>query len=88
MPTDCHDLCALQSQLISGESLPKTGIFATVAGDFYRNWLGVLDFGSSETSTELQKRANSGPFCSVLSDSTNLGTAWLATQWDANHSPA
>jgi hypothetical protein len=44
-----------RSNRVSSESLPKTGIFAVVAGDFSRNGRRVLQFGSSETGAKLQK---------------------------------
>jgi hypothetical protein len=68
------------SNRVSGACLPKTGIFAVVAGDFCRNGLRVRPFGSSETGAELQKRANSGLFSSLRGATSVLGTGWLATQ--------
>lgn len=85
--TDCHDQRAVQNQLVSSESLPKTGIFAVVAGDFSRNGQRDLRFGSSETGTELQKPANSGLFWSLRGGVIGFGTAWLATQCHSNQSP-
>jgi hypothetical protein len=52
-----------RSNRVSPENLPKTGIFAVIAGDFSVNALRVLQFGRSETGAKLQKPANSGLFC-------------------------
>jgi hypothetical protein len=72
-----------RSNRVSSESLPKMGIFAVIAGDFSRNSLQVLRFGSSETGAELQKPANSGLFCSLKGSTCGLGTGWLGRE-DSN----
>jgi hypothetical protein len=69
-----------RSNQVSGRCLPKTGIFAVFAGDFCRNGLRVRHLGSSETSAELQKPANSGLFCSLRGGTSDLGTAWLGRE--------
>jgi hypothetical protein len=68
------------SNRVSGACLPKTGIFAVVAGDFCRNGLRVRHFRSSETGAESQKRANGGLFRSLTGGTSGLRNAWLATQ--------
>jgi hypothetical protein len=70
------------SNRVSSESLPKTGIFAVVAGDFCPNCLRVLQFGSSETGTELQKPAN-GRLFAPLRAISRFGNGWLTWQ-DSN----
>ena len=65
------------SNRVSGACLPKTGIFAVVAGDFCRNGLRVRHFRSSETGAELQKRANGGLFRSLRGGTSGLRNPWL-----------
>jgi hypothetical protein len=72
-----------RSNRVSSESLLKTGIFAVVAGDFSRNGLRVLQFGSSETGAELQKPANSGLFSPLRGTISGFRTAWLGRE-DSN----
>lgn len=87
LQTDCHDQCAVQIQLVSSESLPKTGIFAVVAGDFFQNGLRDLQFGSSETGAELQKPANSGLFCFLRGDPSDFESAWLPREGSNSNIP-
>src|ERR1700733_13226634 len=76
-------LTQCRSNPVSSESLPKTGIFAVVAGDFSRKGLRVLEFGSSETGAELQKPAKSGPFSALRGTFSGFRTAWLGRE-DSN----
>jgi hypothetical protein len=71
------------SNRVSNENLPKMGIFAVVAGDFSRNSLQVLRFGSSETGAELQKAAKSGPLSPLRGTFSGFQTAWLGRE-DSN----
>jgi hypothetical protein len=71
------------SNRVSGACLPKTGIFAVVAGDFCRNGLRVRHFRSSETGAELQKRANGGLFRTLRGGTSGLRNAWLGRE-DSN----
>jgi hypothetical protein len=40
----------VEIEIVSAQSLPKTGIFAALAGDFSEILVKVVDFGSLETS--------------------------------------
>jgi hypothetical protein len=51
------------SNAVSDGCLPKTAIFAVVAGDFCRIDLAFHEFGLQRPYAELQKPANGGPFC-------------------------
>jgi hypothetical protein len=46
----------------SGASLPKTGIFAVLAGDFHRIPPTSREIGSTETGRRMAKPAIGGPF--------------------------
>jgi hypothetical protein len=75
------------SNQVSGASLPKTGIFAVVAGDFCRNGLRVRHFRSSETGAELQKRANGGLFRTLRGGTSGLRNPWLTSEESNFHIP-
>ena len=75
--------CPVQAAVAIKPSLPvavsENGSFREFrGGDFCRNGLRVRHFGSAKTGTELQKSANSGLFCSLVGDTSDLGTAWLS----------
>ena len=53
---------AVQIEPVSAESLPKTGIFAEMDGDFWRFPPHVRQSGSPETKANARKAGISGPF--------------------------
>ena len=62
-------------ELVSADSLPKTGIFAETAGDFRGFSPHVRLSGRPETETNGEKPGF------LLGSLAERRTAWLATQW-------
>jgi hypothetical protein len=76
-----------RSNRVSGRCLPKTGVLTDSGGDFCRNGPRVRHFGSSETSIELQKAANSGLFCSLRGFTAGFGQSGGGRETGVEPSP-